>query len=173
MKAVPKPNPSNHLINEIQMARVRMAKTENHLKSAKEQYRLAKRRRREAKAAARLAKKELRSAKRDFAEAETALISAEEKFAAAVERAVRNRKLARARLLAKAAAAKAAAAKKGKKLSPRRVVQKKAQPTQPNSLGPKLIQSTSTPKQKTETVSGSGAATLSVTNSSHAGAVLE
>jgi hypothetical protein len=88
------------LVNEIQLARVRLARAESKWELADEQAREARRRRKEAKQAARRAKKLARQAKQEFAAAKEALIEMEEKFAAAVERAARQRKLARARLAA-------------------------------------------------------------------------
>jgi hypothetical protein len=97
------------LVNEIQLARIRLARAESKWELADEQAREARRRRKEARQAARQAKKLARQAKKEFAAAKEALIEMEEKFAAAVERAVHRRKLARARLAKKAAAARTAA----------------------------------------------------------------
>src|SRR5215813_12843815 len=76
-------------VSEIQLARLRLAKTESQLVSAKEQARLAKRRRKEAKLAARRAKKQARQAKREFVQAKLALAEAEEKLARAEWQAAR------------------------------------------------------------------------------------
>jgi hypothetical protein len=100
---------SQKLVNEIQLARVRLARAESKWELADEQAREARRRRKEAKQAARRAKKQARQAKQEFTVARDALIKMEEKFAAAVERAARQRKLARARLAKKAAAVRTAA----------------------------------------------------------------
>lgn len=88
---------SPRLVNEIQSARVRLARAESKLELADGQAREARRRRKEAKQAARRARKQARQAEHEFAAAKEALVALEEKFAAAVERAARNRKLARAR----------------------------------------------------------------------------
>ncbi len=97
---------SQKLINEIQLARVRLARAESKWELADEQARAARRRRKEAKQAARRARKQARQAKREFAEAKEALIATEERFATIVERTARARKLARARRAAKAAVAR-------------------------------------------------------------------
>ena len=91
---------SQRLINDIQLARLKVAQAESRWELADEQAREARRRRKEAKRAARRAKKQARQAKEEFAGAKQALVALEGKFAAAVERAVRNRKLARDRLAA-------------------------------------------------------------------------
>jgi hypothetical protein len=91
---------SQRLINEIQLARLKLAQAESKWAVADEQAREARCRRKEAKLAARRAKKLARQAKKEFTVAREAVVALEGKFAAAVELAVRNRKLARARLAA-------------------------------------------------------------------------
>ncbi|HTY86127.1 MAG TPA: hypothetical protein VMB80_01570 [Candidatus Acidoferrum sp.] len=98
---------SQKLINEIQLARLKLAQAESKWELADEQAREARRRRKEAKQAARRAKKAARQAKEEFAAAKEAVVALEGKFAAAVEHVARQRKLARARRAAKTGAAEA------------------------------------------------------------------
>ncbi len=79
------------LIQEIRLARVRLAKAESQRKVAQEQARLAKRRRKAAKEAARRAKKKAKRAKRAVAEAKRGLAEAEKNYALAARRAARTR----------------------------------------------------------------------------------
>jgi len=104
---------SQRLINEIQLARLKLAQAESKWELAAEQAREARRRRKEARQAARRAKKHARQARDEFAAAKEALTKLEEKFALAVERAARKRKLARTRQTARSTAAVA-----GKKIPP-------------------------------------------------------
>jgi len=97
---------SQRLINEIQLARLKLAQAESKWEVADEQAREARRRRKEAKQAARRAKKTARQAKEEFAVAKEAVVALEGRFAAAVERAARIRKLARARRASRSAAAR-------------------------------------------------------------------
>jgi len=98
MKTLRQKAGSRRLINEIQLARLRLAQAEGKWELADGQAREARRRRKEAKQAARHAKKLARQAREEFTAAKEAVVALEGKFAAAVERAARNRKLARARL---------------------------------------------------------------------------
>jgi len=89
MKAVTLKNSPKKLIGEIQFARLRVARAESQLTSAKEQVRIARRRRKEAKQAARRAKKEARLAKREFTDAKLAVAELEEKLSRSEQRAAR------------------------------------------------------------------------------------
>ena len=87
---------SQRLVSEIQLARIRLAKAESSLDSAREQSRVAKRRRKEAKQAARRARKQVKQAKADLQEAKQVLLAAEEKLALARQRAALARRRAKA-----------------------------------------------------------------------------
>jgi septal ring factor EnvC (AmiA/AmiB activator) len=130
--------PTDKLTGEIQLARIRLARAESQLKTAKEQARLAKRRRKEAKEAARRAKKQARLAKHELAEAKLVLGEAEKKLALARQTAAR----AKAR---KKGAAKKAASRQNK------------QPPQPAAStvpkSPKPVRATA---RHTKAVSGAG-----------------
>ena len=93
---------SQRLVSEIQLARLRLAKAESSLDSAREQARVAKRRRKEAKQAARRARKQVKKAKADLREAKQVLLAAEEKLALARKRAALARRRAKATEAAKA-----------------------------------------------------------------------
>jgi len=86
MKASKRPGTAPQMGNEVQLARIRLARAETQLASSKEQARLAKRRRKEAKEAARRAKKQARLAKEEVAQAKLALAEAEERLAQATQR---------------------------------------------------------------------------------------
>jgi hypothetical protein len=96
---------SQRLASEIQLARIRLAKAESSLDSAREQSRVAKRRRKEAKQAARRARKQVKEAKADLREAKQVLLAAEEKLALARQRAALARRRAKATEAAKATVA--------------------------------------------------------------------
>jgi hypothetical protein len=87
--------PSQKLLEELQLARVRLAKVKGALVSAKEQARLAKRRRKEAKEVARRAKKQARLAKKEVLEAELILAEAESRVARPPKPARRTRVIKR------------------------------------------------------------------------------
>ena len=91
MKAPQQNSTSQKLTGEIQLARIRLAKAENQLKSAKQQARMARRRRKEAKQAARRAKKQTKLAKQELAEAKLALAEAEEKLLLSRKHAARTK----------------------------------------------------------------------------------
>ena len=71
---------SPKIIGEVHLARIRLARAECQLGSAKQQSRLARRRRKEAKLAACRAKKQARQAKKELSEAKLALAQAEDKL---------------------------------------------------------------------------------------------
>ena len=87
---------SQRLVSEIQLARIRLAKAERSLDSAREQSRVAKRRRKEAKQAARRARKQVKQAKADLQEAKQVLLEAEENLALSRNRAALAKKRAKA-----------------------------------------------------------------------------
>jgi hypothetical protein len=96
-KAAKPASPSAKLMGYLQLVRLRLAKAETGVKSAKEQSRAAKRRRKEAKQSARRAKKQLKQAKAELAEATQALADAEASLAKANERAALMRKRVQSR----------------------------------------------------------------------------
>jgi hypothetical protein len=83
MKTMQQKDPTPKLADAIQLARLRLAKTESRLATAKEQSRLARQHRKAAKQAARAAKKETRLAKARVARAEAALARLETRLAQA------------------------------------------------------------------------------------------
>jgi hypothetical protein len=108
---------SQRLVSEIQLARLRLAKAESGLDSARQQARLAKRRRKEAKQAARHARKQVKEAKAELRNAKQVLLAAEEKLVLARKRAALSRRQAKAPQVAKATIA---ASKRRKKAAPPR-----------------------------------------------------
>ena len=86
MKALDSKATSQQLAGNVDLARIRLAKAESQLLTAKEQARLARRRRKEAKLAARRAKKQVRLAKQEVTEAKLALGQAEAKLASLKQR---------------------------------------------------------------------------------------
>jgi hypothetical protein len=97
-----KPTRSQKQGSQVQLARLRLARAESSLESAREQARLAKRRRKEAKQSARRAKKLLRQAKDELAEAKQALTDAEKDFAQTRMHPARTGPRAKARRTARA-----------------------------------------------------------------------
>ena len=95
MKTSAPKNSPQRLFGEIQLARLRVAKAESQLESAKEQARLARRRRKEAKLAARHAKKQARLAKREVTDAKLALAEVEDKLARSKQREGRTKAVKR------------------------------------------------------------------------------
>jgi len=86
MKALDSKTASQQLAGNVDLARIRLAKAESQLLTAKEQARLSRRRRKEAKLAARRAKKQVRLAKQVVTEAKLALAQAEAKLASLNQR---------------------------------------------------------------------------------------
>jgi len=86
MKALDSKTASQQLAGNVDLARIRLAKAESQLLTAKEQARLSRRRRKEAKLAARRAKKQVRLAKQEVTEAKLALAQAEAKLASLNQR---------------------------------------------------------------------------------------
>jgi len=91
MKAVTLKNSHQKLAEEIQFARLSVAKAQSQLTSAKEQMRIARRRRKAAKQAARRAKKEARLAKREFTDAKLVVAQLEEKLSRSEQAATRGK----------------------------------------------------------------------------------
>jgi len=91
MKALDSKTLSQRLAGNIQLARVRLAKAESQLLTAKEQARRARRRRKQAKLAARRAKKRARLARREVTEAKLALAQAEARLASFNQRPLKTK----------------------------------------------------------------------------------
>jgi len=138
MKTADSKTASRQLAGEVELARLRMAKAESQLKSAKAQARLARRRRKEAKATARRAKKQARLAKQEFVEAEQALAEAEAKLLRSRKSTVKGKRK-------KAAARKAVV---GRKKEVRPVASASQKSVKPRVNQPTLAKRTSNAKRQ-------------------------
>ena len=111
---------------DVQLARIRLVKADNAVKSARGQSRLAKEKRKTAKKAARLARKRLKRAKAELAEAKQALAKTEKKVAQARQMVTKTPKNTPARPAQRVAANKSkparkpVAAAKAKRATPRK-----------------------------------------------------
>ena len=79
------------LVNEVELARIRLANAKSKFTAKRKQSLLAKRQRREAKEAARSAKKQARQAKKEVNEAELILTEAEARLSLARKSTIRSK----------------------------------------------------------------------------------
>ena len=97
---------SQRLVSQIQLARIRVARTGSATEVAEKQAVLAKRRRKEARQAARRAKKLAKTARAEFAEAQEALAKLEKELTKVGEQAAKSKERAPKKAAAKRVEAK-------------------------------------------------------------------